>query len=85
MVAAVVGEVGLLAAFAAVEPPAQRGGAAREDACHRPVMGGAEVFVVGTGVVRPMLREDVCQIQGHGFSSARFRAGWRGLPGLFPR
>lgn len=39
MVAAVVGEVRLGTIPAAVKPPAQRGGAAREDAPHRPVMG----------------------------------------------
>ena len=54
-----VGEVGFCTAIAAVEPPTERGGAAREDAPHGPVMGGAEVAVVGTGVVRPMLRQDL--------------------------
>ena len=39
VVATVVGEVGFGAIPTAVEPPAQRGGAARKDAPHRPVMG----------------------------------------------
>lgn len=39
VVAAVVGEVGFGTITATVEPPAQRGGAARKDAPHRPVMG----------------------------------------------
>ena len=84
VVATVVGEVGLGTIPAAVEPPTHRGGAARKHAPHRPVMGGAEVFAVGTGVVRPMLREDVGQGEGHGFCSAKLREGWREQFGLFP-
>ena len=40
VVAAVVSEVGFGASLTAVELPAQRGGAARKHAPHRPVMGG---------------------------------------------
>lgn len=67
VVAAVVGEVRFGTIPATVESPAQRGGAARKDTPHRPVMGSGEVFAVGTGVVLPVRREDVGQSEGHGF------------------
>ena len=67
MVAAVVSEVGFFASIATVESPAQRRCAAAKDSPHRPVMGGGEMGAVALGVIFPMLRKDVCQIQGHGF------------------
>ena len=73
VVAAVVGVVFLLAAATLVEPPAQLGRAAREDAPHGPVMVGGELVPVGTGVVGPMLAEQICEMQGH---EVRLSAGW---------
>lgn len=65
MVATMVGVVVLLAATAAVDAPAHFRGAAREDTPHGPVVGGAQVLPVGTGVVRPMLTEQLCEIESH--------------------
>lgn len=50
MVAGVVGEVAFGAVSTLVEPPTELGSAAREDAPHRPVVGGAEVGAISTGV-----------------------------------
>jgi hypothetical protein len=59
MVATVVGVVVFGAAIATVALPSKLGGAAREDAMHGPVVGGAEVWAVDAGVVVPVPREDV--------------------------
>jgi hypothetical protein len=71
MVATMVGEVALLAAVAAVKPTAEGGGAAREDSPHSPVVGGGELGAVTLGVRFPVLGEDVCQVEGHGFAVLR--------------
>ena len=60
-----VGVVLFLAGTTAVNASAQRGGAAREDAPHGPVMVGVELVAVGAGVGFPVLTEQVCQIECH--------------------
>ena len=65
MVAAVVGVVVLGTAAAAVEPPPHSGGAARKDAACRPVVGGTQMLSVGTGVILPMLAEQLCEGESH--------------------
>ena len=60
-----IGVVFFLAAVALIEPTAEGGRAAREDAPHGPVVVGGELVAVGTGVVFPMPAEQVCQIEGH--------------------
>lgn len=71
VVATVMGELFGLAAVALIEPSAEGGRAAREDAPHGPVMVGVELVPVGTGVVFPMPAEEVCEVQGHGCGCQR--------------
>lgn len=71
VVATVIGELFGLAAVALIEPPAEGGRAAREDAPHGPVMVGVELVSVGMGVVFPMLTEQFCEVQGHGCGCQR--------------
>ena len=66
MIAAVVGEVMFSAVTALVELPAEFGSAAREDAPHRPVVGGAEPGAVGGGVAPPMLPQKIGESERHG-------------------
>ena len=66
VVATVVGVVSGLAAAALIEPAAECGRAAREDAPHGPVVVGGELVAVGAGVVFPMPAEQVYEVQGHG-------------------
>jgi hypothetical protein len=61
------------AAVALIEPSAECGRAAREDAPHGPVMVGVELVPLGMGVVFPMLTEQVCEKQGH---EVRLSAEW---------
>lgn len=65
VVAAMVGEVVLRASIALVEPTAQLGSAARENAPHRPVVCRAEPGAVGRGVALPMLPQKVGETQRH--------------------
>lgn len=60
VVAAVIGVLLFLAAFALIETPAELGRAAREDAPHGPVVVVGELVPVGMGVGFPMLGEEVC-------------------------
>ena len=60
VVATVVGELFGFTAVALIEPSAEGGRAAREDAPHGPVMVGVELVPVGMGVVFPMRTEEVC-------------------------
>jgi hypothetical protein len=54
-----IGVVALFAAAATIEAPAHFRGAAREDAPHSPVVGGAKVLLVGAGVARPILTKQL--------------------------
>lgn len=65
MIATVVGEVSFFAAVAAIESSAEFGSAARKDAAHGPIVGGAQVLPVSTGVGRPMLSEQLCEVESH--------------------
>jgi hypothetical protein len=84
VVAAVVGVVLFLAAAALIEPPAEGGRAAREDAPHGPVVVGGELVAVGMGVVFPMRAEQVCQVEGHGANGVLLDSGQgaQGVAGL---
>ena len=69
--ASITGEIVLEDCFVAEEnllpnaPPAEFGGAARKDAAHGPIVGGAQLLPVGTGVGRPMLTEQLCEVESH--------------------
>lgn len=76
VVAAMIGVFCGLAAMAFVEASAKCGRAAREDAPHGPVMVDVELMPVGLGVVFPMLTEQVCEMQGHGWRYSAVSAGW---------
>jgi hypothetical protein len=65
VVAAVVGKVGLAAVVAPVEAAAELGGAARQDAAHGPVVGGAKMLPVNPGVVGPVFTEQLCKVESH--------------------
>lgn len=62
--------------MAFVESATECGRAAREDAPHGPVVVGVELVPVGLGVGFPMLTEQVCEMQGHGWCVSAFSAGW---------
>ena len=68
VVAAVVGEVRLVAVAAMIEPPSQFRRAARQHAAHGPVVGRNEVRTMGAGVARPMITQQVGESQCHGSS-----------------
>lgn len=74
MVTTVIGVVFGVAAVTLIEPPAEDGRAARENAPHGPVMVGVELVSVSVDVVFPMLTEEFCEMQGHGGGG-----GWRRL------
>ena len=84
VVATVVGVVFFLAAVALIEPAAELGCAAREDAPHGPVMVGGELVPVGMGIGFPMLTEQVCESQGHGGNGLLLDSGQgaQGVTGL---
>jgi len=84
VVATVVGVVLFLAAVALIEPPAEGGRAAREDAPHGPVVVGGELVPVGTGVVFPMRTEEVCEVECHGAGGLLLDSGQgaQGVAGL---
>ena len=84
VVAAVPGVVFGLAAAALIEPPAEGGRAAREDAPHGPVVVGGELVPVGMGVVFPMRTEQVCQVERHGADGLLLDSGQgaQGVAGL---
>jgi hypothetical protein len=85
VVATVVGEVFLLAVFTAVKPPPHGGGAARQCAAQRPVMGRGQTRGKGTGVARPMLAQHFCERQDHRLAGVVFLRRWREWPGrLWP-
>lgn len=65
-----VGEVflGAFAVGALVEPAAELGGAAREDAAHGPVVGGVYAAAMSAGVCGPVLTQDVCEGEWHGLT-----------------
>lgn len=65
MIATVVGKVVLGTAAAAVEPRPHGGGAAGKHAADRPVVGGTQMLSVSTGVVRPMLTEQLGEGESH--------------------
>lgn len=67
MVAAVVGEVGLLtgAVLALVDLSAEGGRAAREDAPDGPVVGSVELAAMSKGVGWPVLSQEVCEGDAH--------------------
>lgn len=65
VVAAMVGEVMLSAIPAPVELPAELRGSAREDAAHRFVMSRAQSGAIGSGIARPMLRQNIGERYGH--------------------
>jgi len=67
VVAAVVGEVRFAAVVAPVKSPAKCRRAAAKHALHRSVVSGAELWPMGAGVTRPMIREDLVQRQRHDF------------------
>lgn len=75
VVATVVGVVLFLTAVALIEPPAEGGRAAREDAPRGPVMVGGELVAVGLGVVFPMLAKEVCEVEGHGANKVLLDSG----------
>jgi hypothetical protein len=75
VVATMVGVVLFLAAVALIEPPAEGGRAAREDAPHGPVVVVGELVAVGTGVVFPMLAKEVCEVEGHGANGTLLDSG----------
>ena len=66
VIAAMVGEVMFLTVAALIELSSEFGSAAREDALHRPVMGGAEPGAIGGGVAPPMLPENIGEGERHG-------------------
>jgi len=65
VIAAVVGVVLGLAAAALIEPPAEGARSAREHTVHGPVVGGAQVLPVSTGVLMPVLTEQLCEVESH--------------------
>jgi len=87
MVAAVVGEVMLLAVATLVELPAEFRGSAREDAAHRFVVSGAQGRAMGAGIARPMLQQNICERERHSGSENRSASGRgegaQGDPGFF--
>ena len=91
VVAAVVGEVGLFTGgvLALVNLPAECGRPACEDTPDGPVVGSVELAAMGTGVVGPVLTQEVCEGECHLAVEARWcafrlREGWRepAAPGL---
>jgi len=54
-----IGVVAFLASATTIKAPAHFRGAAREDAPHSPVVGGAKVLLVGAGVTRPILTKQL--------------------------
>ena len=70
--------------MALIEPSAESGRAAREDAPHGPVMVGGELVPVGMGIGFPMLTEQVCESQGHGGNGLLLDSGQgaQGVTGL---
>jgi len=75
VIATVIGIVLLVAAVADVELAAEQVRTAREDAPHGPVVVVGELVSVGTGVVEPVLTEQICELQGQGESSAMLEIG----------
>lgn len=65
MVATMVGVVVSATAAAAIDAPTHLGSAARADAVHSPVVGGAQLPSMGMGVGLPMLTEQLCEGESH--------------------
>lgn len=65
MVAAMIGIMFGSTPLTLIETTTKLGRTAREDAPHGPVMVGVEVLPVGTGIIQPVLAEQVCEMQGH--------------------
>ena len=84
VVATVIGVVFGFASIALIEPAAEGGRAAREDAPHGPVMVVGELVPVGSGVVFPMFTKQVCELQGHGGNGRLLDSGQgaQGVAGL---